>query len=172
MRRVRPLLALLTLLAVAGCKPVPMAPPPAGLRQVHVAAVVNKTGRDLVVSGSWDLAALVGAPKRTALDMMHDELERILKDRGFELVSAGGSADTLTVTVSRFEVPSLPTDFVDGAVAAKLTTPDGATVWSAGRDPWVIPTRGAVTVADAWGMAAKEVARMLLIGWEPPAAGR
>ena len=164
--RARPALAVAALLLAVACTTTPPPPPPTGVQRVQVATPVNKSGRDLIISGKWDLAALLGRPKRTVMQEMGERLEEALRDRGFTVVT-GGDADVLTVTIERFDPDTTSFDFVSAAIAARLTTTDGREVWSARRAPWTVPTRGAVDVGDAWKLAAASVAQQLVRNWAP-----
>jgi ABC-type uncharacterized transport system auxiliary subunit len=97
-------------------------------------------------------------------DVLVDEARTILRDRGFA-VATGGGLPTLRMTLSRFE-PDLPQlDYVEVAMTATLTDPDGTVRWQAKRSHWLVSTQGAPSLAAAYDAAAHTVARQLLDGW-------
>lgn len=163
-------LALLFLLLAGACVRAPIAPPAAPPPRIVVAPPVNDTGDQLVVSGRWDVAMLLGRPVVTVPDVLGRDLARILEERGFGVATSGaGDAAVLRVTLRRF-MPDTPRgEFVVVDLDATLEAPGGPPLWTAHRDRWIVPTRGAPTLADALGLAAGDVARALVGAWAPPA---
>lgn len=165
-------LALLSLLVAFACARAPLAPPADAPARIVVVAPENRTGDQLVVSGRWDVAMLLGRPVVTVPDVLARDLARELADRGFTVAAEGdASAARLTVTLRRF-MPDMPRgEFVVVDVDAALHAADGRTLWEAHRDRWIVPTRGAPTVPDALGMAARDVAAALVGDWTLSPAG-
>jgi hypothetical protein len=164
--RLRPIVSAAIVLLVVGCTSAPPIPPPTGVQRVKVATPLNKSGRDLIISGKYDLPSLMGRKKWTVTQELGDCLTQALEDRGFTVVS-GGDADVLTVIIERFDPDTTRYESVDAAIVARLTGPDGKELWSIRRAPWTVATRGAVDNPDAWKMAAKSVAEQLVQNWEP-----
>jgi zinc/manganese transport system permease protein len=163
--------ALLALVVTAvGCAPASIPPPAHPPARLAVATPENRTGDELVVSGRWDVAMLLGRPVVTVPDVLARDLAATLASRGFTVVAADAGGAARLVVVLRRWVPDLPRgEFVDVDLTATLHTPDGAVLWTARRDRWLVPTRGAPTVADALGMAARDVATALVGAWRAPA---
>ncbi|MCW5890780.1 MAG: hypothetical protein KIT14_09530 [bacterium] len=163
-------LALLVVVAAVACARPPIAPPPHPPARIAIVAPDNRTGDQLVVSGRWDVAMLLGRPVVTAPDVLARDLAAVLAARGFAVAPDDGDAAELRVTLRRF-VPDTPRgEFVDVDLDATLQAPgDGAVLWRLHRDRWIVPTRGAPTVADALGLAARAVAEALVGDWTPTA---
>lgn len=143
------------------------APPPTGVRTIAVAPPVNRTGSELVVAGDWYLERLLGARRATAADVVGAEAARLLGEHGFDVVPPGtpGAAE-LRVTLRRFDADVPHDEYVVADVDAVLTA-DDRTLWSTSRRSWIVPTRGAPSVAESWAMAARAVAQSLVDGWRP-----
>ena len=160
----RPLVAACFVLLVACTPRTPLPEPPAGLSTIAVAAVENRTGDDLVVSGDNVVARWLKRPKRTVPDVLREDLRRALEGRGLT-VADGGNMPTLRVVLRRFEpdVPQLT--WVEVALGAQVVDPDGTVRWDAERSSWLVPVRGAPSLEVAYESAARDVARALVDGW-------
>lgn len=158
---------LLLLVAALACARPSITPPTQPPARLVVAMPENRTGDQLVVSGRWDVAMLLGRPVVTVPDVLARDLAAALTARGFTVAPDG--AARLEVVLQRF-MPDLPRgEFVDVDLRATLRAGDGTILWQARRDRWIVPTRGAPTVADALGMAARDVATALVADWPAPA---
>jgi hypothetical protein len=157
---------LLAFLAACGVSsPVPA--PPTGVAAVVVGPIENKTGSDLVVSGDGYVAKWLGRTKRTVPDAIGRELETVLREQSFAVGADG--APRLRIVLRRFDPDVSQLAFVDVALLATLTDPDGTVRWSNERTGWRVSTAGAVSIPDAYDAAARGVARGLVGSWHPAA---
>jgi len=162
MQRTFPLLVVVLAACGVGER---LPPPPSGVAAIAVAAVENKTGSKLVVSGDSYVARWIGRERRTVDDVLARELETTLRERGFSM--GGSSAARLRVVLRRFE-PDLPQlAYVTVALTATLADPDGTVRWSGERSTWLVSTAGSPSLEAAYDTAARTVARGLVDGWEP-----
>lgn len=165
----RPALLLGALALLAACTaptaPAPVNPP----ARLVVVEPENRTGDDLIVSGRWDVAMLLGRPVVTVPDVLARDLAQALAAQGFTVTGAGDAgAARLTLTLRRF-LPDAPrAEFVVVDLDATLREAGSERVlWELHRDRWIVPTRGAPTLDDALGMAARTVAQDLVADWRP-----
>jgi len=181
MRLRSPLAILLAALPLACVHPRAFPAAPGGIRTVAVAPPQDRTGT--VLGGERYLERLLGQPRATLAQALAAEVRAALARQGFSVTdreaAADGAADeaadgaTLTLEVRRWEpdVPALR--FVRVSLDARLVgAPGGAVLWSARRDDWQVPTRGAPTPEAASTMAARIAAEALVKGWEPGAPER
>jgi hypothetical protein len=144
-----------------------MPAPPQHLRLVAVPPPLNRTGSELVVAGDWYLERLLGSKRATALDVIGAETARLLGEHGFTIATpeAPGAA-VLQITLRRFDAEPPGLEYVVTDLDATLID-GGRTTWSVSRRGWMVPTRGAPSVAESWTMAARAVAADLVGAWRP-----
>lgn len=164
--RLRRSAVLFAALLPACAHPGALPAPPAGARTVAVATPVDHTGT--VLGGERFLERLLGQPRATLVEVLAAEVRGALARRGFA-VAAETAADvaTFALEVRRWEpdVPALR--FVLVSLDARLVRDDGRVLWSARREGWQVPTRGAPTPEAAAAMTARVVAETLVEGWRP-----
>jgi hypothetical protein len=159
--------ASLAFLVAFGCvRPVtPFSEPPATLA---VSLPHNRTGSELAVAGDWILERwALGGRRVTVPDVLAAETRTLLAERGF-VVAPPERADVpaLELVVERWEPEAPSLAFVRVTLAATLVErPAGRVLWSARREGWMVPTRGAPTAAAASAMAARAVVQALYGGW-------
>ncbi len=140
---------------------------PEHVRLIAVAPPQNRTGSELVVAGDWYLERLLGSKRATALDVLGAETARILDEHGFTVVTPETpGAAVLQITLRRFDAEPPGLEYVVADVDATLTGA-GRPTWTVSRRGWMVPTRGAPSVAESWTMAARAVAAELVGAWRP-----
>lgn len=161
--------ALLVAAVAAGCAATAIPPPPQGVRQLGVLPPLNRTGRELMVSGDWWLERALGQPRAGVTDVLADEARTILARRGFRVLSPGSDVPGLRFVLRRWMPdPSGRFAFVGVDVRCELLDPNGKTVrWSATRRRWTVPVRGAASAAAANERAARIIAETFLASWQP-----
>jgi hypothetical protein len=158
----------LAVLGLAAACAVAPPPPPANVSSVAVLAVDNRTRDPLAISGDNRIAQWLGRERRTVPDVMAEEAQHLLKDRGFDVVSGPHPGTPgLRIRLDRFD-PDLPNlAHVSVDVRATLADADGTARWSAARAHWIVATPNAPSLSAAYEDAAKTVVRDLLDGWQP-----
>jgi hypothetical protein len=165
--RLHPSVAVsLAVLLLACAHPGALPTPPAGVHTVAVAPPVDHTGT--VVGGERFLERLLGQPRTTLGDVLAAEMRGALARRGIAVAAETGTdVATFAVEVRRWEPDTPALRFVLVSLDARLVRDDGRTLWSARRDDWQVPTRGAPTPEAGATMAAHAVAEALVAGWRP-----
>lgn len=130
-----------------------------------VAPVENKTGDALAIAGDTYLGRLIGRQKRTVPDEIARDLEDRLRELGFGVGGAG--VPRLRVVLQRFEADLPALAYVDVSLTASLVDAEGTVRWSGDRSKWLVSTNGAVSLENAYEVAAHAVARGLVDGWKP-----
>ena len=172
--RLRPAAAALCAALVACAGPSPLPAPPTGIGAVAVLPALNRSGRELEVSGRWFLDGLLGRPLVTVPDLLRTESVRLLSARGFAIADeAGPGVPALRFTLLRWEPALPPVQFV--RVTVEATLEDGAggrELWRAERRRWMVDTRGQPSAAAAYGLAARRIVAAFLDGWRAAAGER
>ncbi len=162
MNRTRVLALAAVLTACASSPPVP---PPTGVTDVAIAPVVNETGSALVIWGDSTVERWIGRKKQTVGDLIAQELEKTLRERGFAV--GGPAAPRLKIVLRRFE-PDLPQlAFVTVSLTATLADADGTVRWSEERTSWPVSTMGSPSLTAGYETAARGVAHGLVDAWQP-----
>jgi ABC-type Mn2+/Zn2+ transport system permease subunit len=164
-RRGRRAIACLAAAALlAACARTPAPAPPPDVQRIAVGAPVFPNGYDPLVAGEWFLERLGGQEPVTAGQLLAAEARALLGQAGYAIVPAGSTdAAELRFEIARWD-PELPRpSFVVVTLSARLVDPaSDTTLWSARRERWMVPTRGAPTVGAAHAAAARAVAEELL----------
>ena len=169
---VHPLLvALLALVSCAGCTtaPAPFPPAPVGVQDIAIQPPSNQTGRDLIVDQPGLLASYLGEKRETVPEVLAGDLRTLLRDRGFRVLAApAGSVPTLRTEIRRWDPYSADYSRITVSLLATLIDPtSGRTLWTAERSGWHVETPAARNGQEASGIAARDVARTLVEGWQP-----
>ena len=186
-------------LSVGSCARAPI-PVPVAVQRIAVFPPNNQTGDPLLVAAGTALEGYTFATERvTVPDLLAAEARTQLTRRGFALVDprAVDSATRNAVPSSVQDAAAIATrNKIDGAVlytvvrqwepdnafqprtvvaAVEVSLVDAASgrvLWSAEHPARPIQTDGAISVGQAYGMAARMVMEQLLLPLTPAHAGR
>jgi hypothetical protein len=165
------LVTLLALAPIAGCTttPTPFPPGPAGVLDIAIQPPSNQTGRELIVDQPGLLGSYLGEKRETVPEVMAGDLRTLLRDRGFRVLAANADgAPTLRTEIRRWEPHSADYSKITVSLLATLIDPaSGRTLWTAERSDWAVQTPAARNGPEASGIAARDVARALIDGWQP-----
>jgi hypothetical protein len=169
---VHPLLvAVLALAWCAGCTtaPAPFPPGPGGVQDIAVQPPSNRTGRDLIVDQPGLLGSYLGDTSETVPEVLASDLRTLLRDRGFRVVAANAEGvPTLRTEIRRWDPYSADYSRITVSLLATLIDPtSGRTLWTTERSDWNVQTTDARNGPEASGIAARDVARALIEGWQP-----
>jgi hypothetical protein len=165
------LLPVAAVLPLAGCatSPPPLPPPPSGVQEIAVQLPANRTGAALVVDDPGFIGRYFGEKRSTVPDVLAGDLRSLLRDRGFRVL-AGGAEDVLTLRteIRRWDPYSADYSQITVSLLATLVDPaSGRSLWTADRTDWKVQTPDARSGPEASGMAARDIARSLIEGWQP-----
>ena len=169
---IHPLLAaVLALVSIAGCAttPAPIPPGPRGVQDIAVQPPSNQTGRELIVNQPGLLGAYFDEKRSTVPDVLASDLRSLLRDRGFRVLDAkADGVPTLSTQIRSWDPYSADYSRITVSVLATLTDPtSGRTLWTLDRTNWDVPTPDARNGQEASGIAARDIARTLIEGWQP-----
>jgi hypothetical protein len=169
---IHPLLAaVLALVSIAGCAmtPAPIPPGPRGVQDIAVQPPSNQTGRELIVNQPGLLGAYFDEKRSTVPDVLASDLQSLLRDRGFRVLAANADGvPTLRTQIRRWDPYSADYSRITVSVLATLTDPtSGRTLWTLDRANWDLLTPDARNGQEASGIAARDIARALIEGWQP-----
>jgi hypothetical protein len=97
------------------------------------------------------------------------DLRSLLRDRGFRVL-AGDAEDVLMLRteIRRWDPYSADYSQITVSLLATLVDPaSGRSLWTAERTDWKVQTPDARSGPEASGMAARDIARALIEGWQP-----
>jgi hypothetical protein len=163
--------AVLALGSIAGCTttPAPFPPGPASVQDIAIQPPSNQTGRELIVDQPGLIGSYLGDKRETVPEVMAGDLRTLLRDRGFRVLAANAEgAPTLRTEIRRWEPYSADYSKITVSLLVTLIDPaSGRTLWTAERSGWNVETPAARNGQEASGIAARDVARALVDGWQP-----
>jgi hypothetical protein len=165
------LVAVLALVSCMGCTPAPapFPPGPVGVQDIAIQPPSNQTGRDLIVDQPGLLGSYLGEKRETVPEVLAGDVRSLLRDRGFRVLTGNAEGvPTLRTEIRRWDPYSADYSRVTVSLLAMLIDPtSGRTLWTVARSDWNVETPAARNGQEASGIAARDVARALVEGWQP-----